>query len=176
MVHTPHTAIVLAAGMSSRMGRLAARKPKTLLTVAGRTLLHRILAAVAGAGIRRALVVTGFGADEIERHVRSVRVDLSVSFVLNDHYRTTSNNVSLLLALSALGAHPFLLADSDVLFDPALIRLLLQRREGNALVLRQTTRLSTEEIKVETDSVSRVTRIGKGVPIRRAAGESRNLL
>ena len=59
------TAIVLAAGMSSRMGR-----PKALIEVGGVRMLDRILATLKEAGIDRVVVVLGDHASEIRNAVR----------------------------------------------------------------------------------------------------------
>ncbi len=56
-------AIILAAGMGTRLRSLSPSKPLTM--IAGRPLLHRILDNLASAGITRPLVVTGYRGDEV---------------------------------------------------------------------------------------------------------------
>lgn len=56
------TAIVLAAGRSTRMG---SRTPKVLLPVAGRPILDYVIAAVRDAGVGRIILVVGAGGDEV---------------------------------------------------------------------------------------------------------------
>ncbi len=63
---TRPAAIVLAAGQGTRM---RSRIPKVLHPLAGRPLIHHVLDALAGAGVARAVVVTGHGADAVERAV-----------------------------------------------------------------------------------------------------------
>jgi molybdenum cofactor cytidylyltransferase len=58
------TAVVLAAGASSRFG-----SPKLLAPLAGRPLLQHTLDAVAGAGLGDVVVVLGDGAADIERAI-----------------------------------------------------------------------------------------------------------
>ena len=60
------TAVVLAAGRGTRMGALTARAPKPLLEVAGRPLIVHVLGGMANAGVRRAIVVTGYLGEQIE--------------------------------------------------------------------------------------------------------------
>ena len=52
--------IILAAGRGSRMKELTAEKPKCLLELAGKPLLHWQLAAMRRAGIEKSLVVRGY--------------------------------------------------------------------------------------------------------------------
>src|SRR5262245_50941203 len=54
------SAVVLAAGASSRMGR-----QKLLLPIGGAPLVRRVVAAVCGAGFDDVLVVTGFAHEEV---------------------------------------------------------------------------------------------------------------
>ena len=60
------TAVVLAAGRGTRMGALTATTPKPLLAVAGEPIVARVLRGLARAGVRRAVVVTGYLGEQIE--------------------------------------------------------------------------------------------------------------
>lgn len=66
-------AIVLSAGQGKRLLPLTTDKPKCLLAVDDeRTALDVQLGALARCGVERAVVVAGFGAHHVERHVESV--------------------------------------------------------------------------------------------------------
>ncbi|MEP7301305.1 MAG: bifunctional UDP-N-acetylglucosamine diphosphorylase/glucosamine-1-phosphate N-acetyltransferase GlmU [Caldimonas sp.] len=56
--------VIMAAGKGTRM---RSARPKVLQTLAGRPLLQHVLEAAAGLGATRTIVVTGFGAAEVER-------------------------------------------------------------------------------------------------------------
>src|ERR1700690_2359408 len=56
--------VIMAAGKGTRMH---SARPKVLHTLAGRHLLQHVLAAAAGLGASRVIVVTGYGAPEVER-------------------------------------------------------------------------------------------------------------
>jgi bifunctional UDP-N-acetylglucosamine pyrophosphorylase/glucosamine-1-phosphate N-acetyltransferase len=56
--------VVMAAGQGTRM---RSARPKVLHLLGGRHLLQHVLAAAAGLGATRIIVVTGHGADEVER-------------------------------------------------------------------------------------------------------------
>lgn len=61
--------MVFAAGFGTRMGRLAADRPKPLIPVAGRTLLDRTLALAEGQGIARIVVNAHYRAGQIAAHL-----------------------------------------------------------------------------------------------------------
>lgn len=64
------TAMVLAAGLGTRMRPLSERTPKPLLMLAGRTLLDHALDRLADAGIERAVVNVHYCADQIEARLK----------------------------------------------------------------------------------------------------------
>jgi bifunctional UDP-N-acetylglucosamine pyrophosphorylase / glucosamine-1-phosphate N-acetyltransferase len=61
--------VIMAAGKGTRM---KSARPKVLHTLAGRSLLHHVLNAVAGLRADRTVVITGNGAAEVEAAVRGV--------------------------------------------------------------------------------------------------------
>ncbi len=86
------SAVVLAAGMSQRMGR-----PKQLLRMDGKTILERTLENVRGSAVNEIILVLGFAADAVEREVslEGIRV------VRNDAYQQ-GMGASLRMGLEAV--------------------------------------------------------------------------
>ena len=74
-------AMILAAGLGTRMRPLTDTRPKPMVEVAGRTLLDWALARVEDAGITNAVVNTHYFADQIEGHLKSrTSPDITISF------------------------------------------------------------------------------------------------
>jgi len=69
MTEKPDTAMVLAAGLGTRMRPLTDEMPKPLIPVAGKALLDYALDRFAAAGVTRAVVNVHHLADQIESHV-----------------------------------------------------------------------------------------------------------
>jgi len=118
--------VVLAAGMSTRMG-----SNKLLLDLAGRSVLHRAVATANAAGLDPVLVVLGH---ESER-ARAELGTLPCTVVLNPEYQS-GVNTSLRTGIRAVPDHcpaaVVLLADMP-LVDAAMLRTLVkQYREGSA--------------------------------------------
>src|SRR5918993_3428459 len=63
-------AVILCAGQGRRLLPLTEFLPKCLLSIAGRTVLEWQLRALAANGVADVTVVTGFGADAVERELR----------------------------------------------------------------------------------------------------------
>jgi|GEM_PF-189448 len=67
-IKTKTTAVILAAGLSSRMGTF-----KPLLQVGNQPALHRLMNSIRSAGITDIVLVTGHSADKLEEAVRLYR-------------------------------------------------------------------------------------------------------
>jgi choline kinase len=165
-------AVILAAGISSRLRPLTYAMPKPLLSVAGRPLLQRTLESLAANGIDRCVIVTGYRAPMIERFVGALESPVRVSFIHNPHFATTNNNYSLWLTKGAVLGQELLLLDADILFGKGILTRLLESPYTDALVMRRTHHPGPEEIKVELDAAGRVRCIGKDIDPRSATGES----
>ncbi|MEL7487727.1 MAG: nucleotidyltransferase family protein [Pseudomonadota bacterium] len=69
MTGRPETAMVLAAGLGTRMRPLTDDRPKPLIEVAGKALIDYALDRFVDAGVKRAIVNVHYLADMMERHV-----------------------------------------------------------------------------------------------------------
>jgi histidinol-phosphate aminotransferase len=116
-------AIVLAAGMGSRLGDEGA-PPKPLRPVSDVPLLVRVLRTLETVGIREAVIITGHDGDRIRRALLGEpSLGLELTFVHNPRYQL-KNGVSLLSAAPFIDRE-CLLTMSDHLYSPELVRQLL---------------------------------------------------
>jgi choline kinase len=164
-------AIILAAGAATRLRPLTNETPKCLLPVAGKAILERTLENLRAAGIDELVIVTGFHAEKLHAALAAWAPDLRVTWIHNAEWATTNNSVSLLLARPAVEGEAFVLLDSDIVFERAVVDALLASPHPDALALRPG-KMGAEEIKVELDGAGRVRLIGKHFEPERAAGES----
>jgi choline kinase len=95
---------------------------------------------------------------------------LNIHFIHNGDYEHNNNIFSLWMTRPYTEGKDFLLSDSDILFDPQLIRAVLAA-EGNALALNRHE-CGEEEIKVIVDADNRIMELSKTCSIEQAIGES----
>ena len=162
--------VILAAGMAKRLRPLTDACPKCLLKIGERTLLQRTVDAMIAAGIQEFVVVTGYRAEMIRDFLTKQYPSLNIHFIHNGDYEHNNNIFSLWMTRPYTDGKEFLLSDSDILFDPQLIRAVLAE-EGNALALNRHE-CGEEEIKVIVDSENRIMELSKTCSIEQAIGES----
>ena len=118
------TALLLAAGIGSRLYPFTQDNPKCLTLVNGRSLLERLIVCLTKHGFKRLVVVTGY----LENHIRDFlgnRIgDITIDYVFSPLYKTTNNIYSLWMARKVIN-EPFLLFESDILFDESLLNAML---------------------------------------------------
>ena len=183
--------VILAAGMAKRLRPLTDERPKCLLKVGERTLLQRTVDGMMAAGIRELVVVTGYRANMIRdfltetyltSHPSPLTPDsnlspltshpspLNIHFIDNPDYAHNNNIFSLWLTRPFTDGRDFLLMDSDILCDPAIIPEVMNA-EGSALALNRHE-LGEEEMKIVADAQGRIIEISKTCRPEDAAGES----
>jgi len=113
----PTTAMVLAAGLGTRMRPLTDDRPKALVELAGRTLIDHMLDRLVAVGVRRAVVNVHAFADRLEAHLKT-RADLQI--VISDERATLlETGGGLKKARDLLGDTPILVANIDSVWTDA---------------------------------------------------------
>jgi choline kinase len=165
-----HQAVILAAGIGSRLAPLTNDRPKCLVEIRGEAILDRLLRQLASAGIHRAVIVTGHLSRKLERHLATRPQPIEVRLAPNPDYLTTNNVVSVFCARDKLEAGGFLLCDGDVVMELEPLRALAKSRCCTLLIDQEVT-LGAEEMKVVVHN-GRVMRLSKELDPALCIGES----
>lgn len=107
-------AMVLAAGLGTRMRGLTADRPKPMVMLAGRPMIDHVLDRLVAAGIRRVVVNVHYRADVLESHLagRSAPEIL----ISDERHALLETGGGVLRALPVLGPDPFLVHNSDAVW------------------------------------------------------------
>jgi choline kinase len=154
-------AIILAAGVGSRLRPLTDALPKCLLEVGGRTILDHEMAALERNGITDVIVVVGYCADRIRRHLGG-----RARYVDNERYEHTNSLYSLWLTRDELASGSLVL-NSDVLAPSQLFDRLLQSPDPDAILVERGDAFEPEDMKVTLQG-SHVVDFGKDLVRERA--------
>lgn len=125
------TAVLLAAGRGTRLGRLTASTPKPMLPVAGTPLIEHIARGLADAGIMRIVIVVGYLGDQIVEWGAGFARQLPHMTVVAIAQDRLSGTAAALLAARDIvkGDDSFIFGWGDVLMDPANYRRFMARTE-----------------------------------------------
>ena len=164
-------AVILAAGIASRLRPLTNNTPKCLLKVGDKRILELTIDNIIANNINDVIIVTGYLEEQIKDFVAASYPKLNVIYIYNEVYNSTNNIYSLWLTKDNLLGDEMLLMDSDIIFDKDIIAKLLASGYDNCLALKRHN-VQDEEIKVKVDENGRVLEIGKEVKLNEAIGES----
>lgn len=125
MAALPTTAMVLAAGLGTRLKPITDHTPKPLVSVAGRSLLDRCLDRLAEAGVSRAVVNIHWLGSQIRDHLASRR-DITIT-ISDETDLLLETGGGLVKALPLLGRDPFFAVNADLIWRDAAAPSSLQR-------------------------------------------------
>ncbi len=118
-------AIVLAATRGKALRELTVDRPKCMLDVHGKPLLHRLVGSLNDAGVRDITVVTGYKSEAVNYP--------GIRKVENERYETTGEAVSLAVARESLSGE-CILCYGDIMFRRYILNLLFEA-EGDIVVV-----------------------------------------
>jgi choline kinase len=166
-------AVILAAGVGSRLAPLTNDRPKALVPVDGRPILLRQLDLLARAGIPdRDVVIVGGHLVEVLRDTLSREGHGDCTVVFNDMFAPWNNFWSFYSAEPAVRGHDFLQFDGDVILDEQILPRMLAAPGEALLAVDVHDDLDDEMMKVQLDAGSgRVIGLSKRMPPEECAGE-----
>jgi choline kinase len=114
------TAVLLAAGTGNRLYPLTQDMPKCLTVVNGVPILDRLVSCLNQQGFKRLVVVTGYLENRIREFLGNRAGNMIIDYIFSPLYETTNNIYSLWMARKIIN-EPFLLIESDLVFDASLL-------------------------------------------------------
>ncbi|MCX4028028.1 nucleotidyltransferase family protein [Endozoicomonas sp. SM1973] len=127
-------AIILAAGLGTRMRPLTLKTPKPLLPVLGKPLIEYQLERLAAAGITELVINHAYLGEQIESYLKDgSRWGVNISYSPEPEPLETAGGITH--ALSLLGNAPFIVINSDIWCDYPLEQLHLPENNLAHLVL-----------------------------------------
>jgi MurNAc alpha-1-phosphate uridylyltransferase len=146
----PTTAMVLAAGLGTRMRPLTDDRPKALVEVAGQALIDHVLRRLGESGVDRVVVNVHWFAERLESHL-AARADGPEILISDERAELLETGGGLKKAAALLGTDPVFVANIDSvwtdnsapgetalnqlarMWNPSIMDavLLLARREGS---------------------------------------------
>ena len=119
-------AVILAAGMGSRMGKLTKDKPKTLLPFSGKTLLERQVENFLSFGISDIMIITGYKDNAIGfNDLKKIR---------NENFATT-NMVESLFCSRQEWDQAIIVSYGDIVYEKGVLKKLIDSQHDISVVI-----------------------------------------
>ncbi|GLR91401.1 phosphocholine cytidylyltransferase family protein [Bradyrhizobium iriomotense] len=121
----PNSAVILAAGLGSRLRPLTDFCPKPLVEVNGTPIIHNALRNLDAVGIGEVTIVVGYRKDAIQYACGRRFGKLKINYLESSVFDCTGSAFSLWLARDVLLAGDCLVLDGDVFFEQDALRYLM---------------------------------------------------
>ncbi len=131
-----HTAVILAAGRGTRLAGEVTDRPKGFIRIGAQPIVEESIDRLAAAGVREVIVVTGHLAHYYEELARG-RAGL-VRTVHNPRFADSGSMYSLYCARERVRG-PFLLLESDLVYEPRALTTLIDGQAEDAILLSGPT-------------------------------------
>ena len=144
-------AVILAAGMGSRLMPLTKDIPKPLLKINEITLLERMIKNCINQDISYFIVVTGYNKDKVTVFCDELEeeYDIEIKTVFNEKYDLTNTSVSTYLASRFIEENmqdDFILINGDNVVDPEIIARIAAS-ENTGMIIDNFKELNEESFK-----------------------------
>lgn len=161
-------ALILAAGLGSRLAPITDSCPKSMVPVNGTPILFKQLENLKENGIKDITIISGYLGEVLEKAVSEKYPEAKV--IRSVDYANTNNMYSAYLGKDAVKDSEFLMMNADVFYDASIIKALLAFSGDNAIVT-EVGAYNEESMKV-IEKDGRIISISKQITKEEAAGTS----
>ena len=165
-------ALILAAGLGSRLAPLTNELPKSLVPVNGKPILFKQIENLHENNINDITIVSGYKADILSEAVINIWPDVNI--VKSVDFMNTNNMYSAYLGMNTMFSNstfePFIMMNADVFYDSSVIRSLIDDFHDDAIIV-DIGRYLDESMKV-VENNGRLVSISKKISKDDALGTS----
>lgn len=161
-------ALILAAGLGSRLAPITDTCPKSMVPVNGQPILFKQIENLYENGITDITIVSGYLGQLLKERV--LEKYPNITLIHSANYETTNNMYSAYLAKDVMSDSEFLMMNADVFYDASVIKSLLECNYQNAIVT-DIGNYMEESMKV-VEQQGRLIAISKTISQEEALGAS----
>lgn len=152
-------ALILAAGLGTRLAPLTDSVPKCMVKVNNLTIIEKQIENLISNDIKDITVVSGYKHDVLEEFV--TKKYPFIKFITNENYLNNNNMFSAYLARNYLSGESFYMMNADVFFDEDIIAELSKDKYKNAIATQKGEYIE-ESMKIKYDG-DKITEISKQI-------------
>lgn len=163
----PTVAVIMAAGLGSRFGKMTETMPKGFIECGGKAMVLRSIESLLACGIERIIIGTGYKKEVYE--ALTARFP-QIECVYSPRYAETNSMFTLYHCRQAIGDNGFLLLESDIIFSRNAITHLLNEPHPDVMLITPVTKFQ-DQYYVEYDEKGVLTRCSTNESEINAKGE-----
>lgn len=152
-------AVILAAGLGSRLRPITNEVPKCMVPVNGIRIIDKQIDNLLVNGIDNIYVVDGYKAKILATHLKETYPQVHI--ISNPRYAETNNMYSLFLVSQYVKGEEFLLMNSDVYYDAGIIKGMLEGDNQSKIACDRSMYLE-ESMKITIDG-NKINHISKKI-------------
>ena len=148
------TAVIMAAGLGSRFGKMTETIPKGFIEVGGQAMVIRSIETLISCGIKRIIIGTGYKKEAYEALMAQYP---QIECVYSPRYAETNSMYTLLNCREAIGDDDFILLESDIIYSRNAITELQENLHPDIMLITPVTKFQ-DQYYVEYDEEGTLTR------------------
>ena len=141
------TAVIMAAGLGSRFGKMTETMPKGFIEVGGQSMVIRSIETLIACGIKRLIIGTGYKKEAYEALKEQYP---QIECVFSPRYAETNSMYTLWNCREAIGDDDFILLESDIIYSKNAITELQENEHPDIMLITPVTKFQ-DQYYVEYD-------------------------
>lgn len=161
------TAVIMAAGLGSRFGKMTETMPKGFIEVGGQSMVIRSIETLISCGIKRIIIGTGYKKEAYEALKAKYP---QIECVFSPRFAETNSMYTLYNCREEIGDDDFILLESDIIYSKNAITELQENEHPEIMLITPVTKFQ-DQYYVEYDENGILTRCSTDKTEIEAKGE-----
>ncbi len=149
-------ALILAAGLGSRLKQKTKNIPKALVQVNNKPIISFQIEALRNNKIKKIGIVLGYKSDVLKNYLIKNHKDIEFTFFTNDEYKCSNSAYSFYLAKDFIKNKSYIHLNCDVIFSKELLAKLIKSRHTNVIALSKKLNLTNNMEQVKLDKKNKI--------------------